>query len=115
VQALKAEIDHLLAQRDALVAAEAFVPGREACVQLDKVEGKILRDLRDQALLEFERFHVSARKLLAFQQTQYLFDVSRNVTSAIGYDQAYRSLHLRDRRYNYNAGVLFVISGSFWT
>lgn len=112
VKGLKDEIDRLLAQRDSLVMAETCVPGQEACVEIDKVEGKILRDLRDQSLLEFERFHLSARKLLAFQQTQYLFDVSRNVTNAIGCEQAYQSLHQRDRRYNYNAGVLFVVSGA---
>lgn len=112
VEELKAEIDRLLAQRDALVAAEACVPGQEQCVEIDKIEGKILRDLRDQSLLEFQRFHINARKLLAFQQTQYLFDVARNVTGAIGSQQAYASLHLKDRRYNYNAGVLFVVSGA---
>ncbi len=112
VQAMRTEIDRLLDQRDALVAAETCVPGQETCVAIDKVEGKILRDLRDQSLLEFQRFHISARKLLAFQQTQYLFDVARNVTNAIGAQQAYQSLHLRDRRYNFNAGVLFVVSGA---
>ena len=112
VAAYKTEIDRLLLQRDALVQASSCVPGNERRAEIDVIEGKILRDLRDQSLLEFERFHISARKLLAFQQTQYLFDMSKNVTNAIGCEQAYQSLHLQDRRYNFNAGVLFIVSGA---
>lgn len=112
VQSLKADIDRMLAQRDALVAAETCVPGLENCVEIDRVEGRILRDLRDQSLLEFARFHTSARKLLAFQQTQYLFDIGKNVTNAVGCNFAYQSLYQRKRIFNMKAGVMFTISGA---
>jgi hypothetical protein len=71
----------------------------------------VLRDLRDQSLQEFQRFHIGARKMIAFQQMQYLFDIAKNTTGAIGYDFAYLSLHRKERIWNGRAGVLFIVSG----
>jgi hypothetical protein len=114
VRSLKSEIDSLLVQRAALTRVEATAPTLIGHAEIDDVEGKVLKDLRDQGLLEFERFHIGARKLLAFQQMQYTFDFLKNTTSAIGYEFGYLSLHRHDRKWNYRGGVMFIISGGLY-
>jgi hypothetical protein len=111
VNSLKADINRLLAERDAVTNVEASSPQFAGRVSIDQCEGKVLKDLRDESLLEFERFHLSARKLLAFQQMQYMFDIAKYTTNAIGYHFAYLSLKNRRRYYNYKGGVFFTISG----
>ncbi len=111
VEGLRQDIDSLMAERDALIAVEAASPSHVGHVEIDRLEGKVLRDLRDQSLQEFQRFHIGARKLIAFQQMQYLFDIAKNTTGAIGYDFAYLSLHRKERIWNGRAGVLFIVSG----
>lgn len=111
VQGLRNDIDRLMAERDALIAVEAGSPLHVGHVEIDQAEGNVLRDLRDQSLEEFQRFHIGARKLIAFQQMQYLFDIAKNTTNAVGYDFAYLSLHRKERIWNGRAGVLFIVSG----
>ncbi len=111
VESIKKDIDSLLAQRAALTKVEASSPALSGHVEVDNAEGKVLKDLRDQALQEFQRFHVGARKLIAFQQWQYFFDFAKYTTNAIGYEFAYLSLHRKHRVWNGRAGVLFVVSG----
>jgi hypothetical protein len=105
------EINALLDKRDAYLKIESSSPALAGHVRIDTVEGKILDDLRDQAILEFERFHVNARKLLAFQQAQYFFDFAKYTINAIGFEFAYLSLHKHRRIWNYRAGVMFDIAG----
>ncbi len=111
VTRLQEDIDALLTKRDALTDVEASDPTLQGHVVVDVVEGKVLKDVRDQALQEFERFHIGARKTLAFQQSQYLFDVAKFVTNAVGCDWAYLSLKNKHRIWNGRAGVMFAISG----
>ncbi|MBA3994910.1 MAG: hypothetical protein C0469_15425, partial [Cyanobacteria bacterium DS2.3.42] len=111
VTGLQRDIDALLKKRDALILIEGSDPTLQGHVVVDVVEGKVLKDVRDQALQEFERFHISARKTIAFQQSQYLFDVAKFVTNAVGCDWAYLSLKNRHRIWNGRAGVMFTISG----
>ncbi len=111
VEGIKNDIDSLMAQRVALTKVEASSPALSAHVEVDDAEGKVLKDLRDQSLQEFQRFHVGARKLIAFQQWQYFFDFAKYTTNAIGYEFAYLSLHRRHRVWNGRAGVLFIVSG----
>jgi hypothetical protein len=111
VEGLKNDIDDLLAQRAALTKIEASSPALTAHVEVDEAEGKVLKDLRDQSLQEFQRFHVGARRLIAFQQWQYFFDFAKNTTNAIGYEFAYLSLHRKHRVWNGRAGALFTVSG----
>ncbi len=108
------EINALLDKRDALLKIESTAPALAGHVQVDTAEGKILDDLRDQAVLEFERFHVNARKLLAFQQAQYFFDFTKYTLNAIGYEFAYLSLHRHHRIWNYRAGVMWDIAGPIY-
>ncbi len=111
VNALRDEIDKLLAERDALTKIEASAPTLQAHAEVDVAEGKILGDIRDQGLLEYSRYHIAARKLLAFQQAQYFFDFSKYVTNALGFQFAFLSLHKHHRHWNFFAGVEFIVSG----
>ncbi|MBY0356637.1 MAG: hypothetical protein K2W82_01440 [Candidatus Obscuribacterales bacterium] len=112
VKATKSDIDSLMAERQALMLN---APDKESIhAKIDEAEGRVLKDLQAQGLLEFERLHVGARRLLAFQQLQYMFDFSKNVTNAIGYDFAFLSLHRHRRVWNYRAGVLFLVSGGLY-
>jgi len=114
VQGLKNDIDRLMAERDALLKIEASAPTLLGHVEVDTAESKVLKDLRDQELMEFQRFHVAARKLLAFQQMQYFFDFAKYTTNAIGYEFAYLSLHRHHRVWNGRAGALFAVSGGLY-
>lgn len=111
ILALRGEINGLLEKRDSLVRVEASDPTLAGRFEIDQIEGRVLRDMRDQKLQQFERFHLAKRRQYWFQQMQYLFDIAKNVTNAVGCEQAYQSLHKRHRYYNGNAGVLFVVSG----
>lgn len=111
VKGLKDDIDRLMAERDAITNVAASSPALQGHVEIAQVEGKVLKDIRDQSLQEFSRFHIGARRLIAFQQMQYFFDLAKNTTSALGYDFAYLSLHRHHRVWNGRAGVLFVVSG----
>lgn len=108
---LKAEIDKLFAEREAMINEERKEPSLSAHVAVNEAEGRVLKDLRDQSLQEFQRFHVGARRTLAFQQAQYFFDFAKNTTNAIGYDFAYLSLHRHHRIWNGRAGVMWDITG----
>ncbi len=112
VASTKSDIDRLTQQRDALIRLEESAPLLAPEAELHRLEGKVLADLLDQSLLEFQRFHLNARNLMAFQQMQYIFDLAKNTTGAIGYDFAWLSLHRRRRVWNYRAGVLFTVSGA---
>lgn len=111
VQGLKDDIDRLMAERDAITNVAASSPALQGHVEIAKVEGKVLKDIRDQSLQEFSRFHIDARRLIAFQQMQYFFDLAKNTTNALGYEFAYLSLHRHRRVWNGRAGVLFVVCG----
>lgn len=108
---LKEQINSLISHRRQLMDREAADPSLETRLLVDKAEGRVLEDMLDQTLQEFARYHVGARKLLAFQQTQYLFDAGKYTTNAIGSEFAYLSLHRRQRIWNGRAGVLYAVAG----
>lgn len=111
VKGIRDEIDNLLAQRSAMTNTERQDPALAGHVQINEAEARVLADLRDQALQEFERYHVNARRTIAFQQTQYFFDLAKNTTNAIGYEFAYLSLHRHHRIWNGRAGALWDVTG----
>ncbi|HEY9678794.1 MAG TPA: hypothetical protein V6C76_12345 [Drouetiella sp.] len=111
ITALKKEVDGMLAQREELLRIEQSSPALTGRAEIDAAEGKVLRDLRDESVMEFERFQIGARKIFAFQQSQYLLDCTKYTLNAIGSYFAYKSLHARDRRWNGRAGVMWDISG----
>jgi hypothetical protein len=111
VNGLRSDIDTMLAERTALIAVEAGSSTLNAHSTVDEAEGKVLGDLRDQGLLEFERFHISARKLLAFQQSQYIFDFCKYTLNGLGNEFAFLSLHKHRRTWNGKAGVMYLTAG----
>jgi hypothetical protein len=111
VNGLRSDIDTMLAERTALTAVEAGSSSLNAHSTVDAAEGKVLADLRDQGLLEFERFHITARKLLAFQQTQYFFDFAKYTLNGLGSEFAFLSLHKHHREWNGRAGVMYITAG----
>jgi hypothetical protein len=114
VAALKADIDHLMAARETLLKVEATSQSLTARAEIDEAEGKVLNDLRDETMLEFERYQIGGRKIFAFQQWQLFFDATKYSLNAAGSFLAYDSLHARDRRYNGRAGVVWSISGGVY-
>lgn len=111
VAGLQTDIQRLLDQREALVKVERATASTAVEGELHELEGRVLRDLRDQGLLEFQRFHLNARRTMSFQQMQYFFDLAKNTTGAIGYNFAWLSLHRGRRVWNFRAGVMFTVSG----
>lgn len=112
VNNLNNEIKMLMTERDALVKLEAALPMLTHRCEVDTLEGKVMKDIRDLSLLEFQRFHLGARRTFAFQQSQYFFDLSKHTTNAIGLAFGYLALHRRRRPWNLRAGVLFNVSGA---
>jgi hypothetical protein len=114
VNGLRDDIDRLMAERTANIGVERSSSNLQGHAIVDDAEGKVLTDLRDQGLLEFQRFHISARRLLAFQQSQYFFDFAKYTTNAIGFEFAFLALHKHHRFWNLRAGVLFEVSGAIY-
>lgn len=108
---IRDDIDNLLEQRAQMTNTERQDPSLAAHVEINEAEARVLVDMRDQALQEFERFHVGARRTIAFQQTQYFFDLAKNATNAIGYEFAYLSLHRHHRVWNGRAGAMWDVTG----
>ena len=114
VDGLRNDIDRLLNERAANLQVERTATALQGHAAVDDAEGKVLADMRDQGMLEFQRFHISARRLLAFQQTQYFFDFAKYTTNAIGFEFAFLALHKHHRHWNLRAGVLFEVSGALY-
>jgi hypothetical protein len=108
-------IEALMQQRDALVESEKTTPARLNHYQVDFLEGQILSSMKDISLDEFVRFHSSQRGYLAFQQTLYSLDITRNLLGAVGSSLAYESNHTHNRKFNYSSGVVGIVSGSIGT
>ncbi len=111
VLSLKIEIDKLLIEREALLKIESAAPLLHYHAAEDLAEGKVLVDLRDLALLEYEKFHIGARRYVAFQKSLYFLDMTKYTCSAIGSFFAFLSQHRHDRKWNLRAGILDDIAG----
>lgn len=102
-------IDELLAQRDALLQANASDPSYERVM----AEGKILRDLRSSFVNEYSHFNADTSAYRTYQNMFYLLNASYNAIGALGANTAYRALsrpHL-----NGTANVLFIVTGGMAT
>ena len=111
VLSIKRNLDSLIAERNALIKAElqSLAPNLQA--EEHAAEGKVLLDLRDLALWEFEKFHIGGRRFVAFQKSLYLFDMAKYSCSAAGNLCAFMSQHRTDRRWNLPAGILLDTGG----
>jgi len=111
VLAIRTEIDSLLAERQKLLGELQNVCTDSKYVALAKAEEPVLVDIRDISLDEFKQFHLHLRRVLAFQQTLYLFDIARNFVGAYGNRQGWRANKTGNRTANTSAGILFETSG----
>jgi hypothetical protein len=100
------QIDELLAQREALVAAHSDDPAHERAV----VEGQILRAMRSAFINEFSQFNAHIKGTFAFQNLFLLANASYNAVGAIGAGAAYRGV--KQPKYNGPANLLFIVSGA---
>jgi len=66
---LKEAIDRLIAERDALIKIEQAAPLLSPHLAIDIAEGKVLKDLHDLALLEYQKFNIGERRYLTFQKS----------------------------------------------
>ncbi len=112
VLTLKNEIDGLLLERDALIKIEQAAPLLHDHAEIDTIEGKVLRDLSDLTLLEYERYHIKARRFVAFQKSLYLFDMTKYTIASVGAYFTYMAQHKHDRKWNLKAGIMYDISGA---
>lgn len=111
VDHLVTEIDSQLVTMQSLAEKENETGNKTSLVHLS--EYKILVDIRDLLVNEFNSFHVSARRSLWTQQSFYILDTAKNVTGALGNLYGYKALARRHRIFNQPAGVLVTISGAF--
>jgi hypothetical protein len=109
---LRAQIDNLLAERDAMISIESSAPLLQGHAEIDAAEGKVLTDVRNLTLFEYARFHQGSARYLAFQQALYSFDFAKFTCSALGSLFAYMALHKHDRLWNTRAGIMFEVSGA---
>lgn len=100
------QIDLLLAQRQALVDANAGSPGYERAV----IEGKILHDMRNCFISEFSHFYSDTKAYAAFQNTFFLLNAAYNAVGAAGGGVAYKAVDVP--KYNGPANILFTVSGA---
>jgi len=112
VLSLKNEIDKMLIEREALLKIESAIPLLHYHFEEGLAEGKVLSDLRDLTLLEFEKFHISARRYLAFQKSLYFLDMTKYTCSTIGSYFVFLSQHKHDRKWNLRGGIMDDIAGS---
>ena len=102
-------IDQLLAQRDALVAANSSSPAYERAL----VEGQILHEMRNCFISEFSQFSTDTRSYIAFQNSFFLFNAAYNALGALGAYYGYKGV--QSPRYNGQANILFIVSGGLAT
>jgi hypothetical protein len=100
------QIDQLLAQRQALVAANTESESYERAV----IEGKILRDMRNCFINEFSHFYADTKGYTAFQNTFFLLNAAYNAVGAAGGGVAYKAVDVP--KYNGPANILFTVSGA---
>ncbi len=112
VLGIRKDIDDLLVEREKLIGNLKQVCTDNRYIELAKAEEPVFMDMRDISLDEFKQFHLHLRRLLAFQQSLYLFDISRNIVGGFGNRQGWRANKTGNKTANNSAGILFSISGA---
>jgi hypothetical protein len=107
---LVADVDHKLAERERLIKEQPS--SDQEIAELQEHEGKVLADFRDLAVAEFERYHTSAKKALAQQNSFYALDVGKNTAGVIGSFFIMHSILRGFRQYNIPGGVFNTVSGA---
>jgi hypothetical protein len=108
---IKAELDSLLTERDALVAKSQELDAAEQC--LVQAEGLVLKDVRDLALSEYMQFYVRANKFFGSREANALMAVTAASTGGFqGSLLGMVSAAKRDPRLVGPGGLGFLISGA---
>ncbi len=103
------EIDDLLAQRSALVAANLDHPAYERAL----AEGKVLSLVRDSFINEYRHFSVDTKRYMAYQNLFFLLNTSYNTVGAVAAGVANRGL--TKPRLTGPANILFIVAGGLAT
>jgi len=100
------EVDVLIVERNALVAANSADPAYEHAV----AEGEVLAAMRNAFANEYAYFSADTKSYLAFQNLFYILNASYNTVGAISSRYAYCAL---DKPYlNGTANILFIVNGA---
>jgi hypothetical protein len=100
------QIDGMIAQREALVAAHPNHPAYERAV----IEGKILQEMRGAFSNEFAHFYADTKGYLVFQNLFFFLNASYNTVGATAAGYAYRGV--TQPKFNGTANILFIVEGS---
>lgn len=100
------ELDQLLAEREALVAAHHDHPGYARAV----VEGRIISELRQAFINEYGHFHADARGYATVSNLFYVFNAATTAIGATAAGIAYKSV--TEAKLVGPANILFIVTGS---
>lgn len=100
------DIDELLAQRAALVAAHQNEPAYARAV----AEGAVLQQMRNSFVNEYSKFNVDSNRFLALQNSFFLLNTAYNTMGAIGAGLGKRGLTHPEA--NGPSNILFLITGA---
>lgn len=106
VSAKLKEIDRLLAEREALVAAHKDSPAYERAM----VEGQILKEMRIAFVDEYSHFNIDSRKFFATQNMFFLLNAAYNSLGAAAAYVGDKSLH--NPTLNGASNIMFIVSGA---
>lgn len=107
------ELDDLMAKRKRLVSELSSRGGGSSNEgELLKAEQKVLADLRDLSLLEYNEFHSGTKRFWVLQNTAYLVDLAKNMSGMTGNIIGLYGNARKKPRMQGGAGVFSIISGS---
>jgi hypothetical protein len=106
---LHAELDALLDQRTQALANLPALSATDKSVL--QSEGRLLKDLRDLALMDFLEYHAGTQRLWVLQNTAFLVDLAKNMSASAGSIVGLEGNHLRRSRFQGTSGVFGAITG----
>ncbi len=101
--------DQLLQERDQLVSSHSDHPAYARAL----AEGRVLRDLRDAFVDEYDHFHTDMVGYSTFQNMFFAMNIATTVVGATAARVAYRAV--TKPRLNGPANILFTVSGAIAT
>jgi hypothetical protein len=108
VQLIHSQLDDLIRERHSVLAASNLSTSDR---QAAESEEQLLGDLRGLALVHYSDFHSATRRFWAFQNTAFLVDLSKNLTSMSGNVIGLVGTQSRRNRMAGGAGLFGVIAG----
>jgi hypothetical protein len=100
------EIDRIIAERDALVAAHSDSPAYERAM----TEGRVLRQIRNASIAEYAAFHSDVKGYATFTNTFFLLNALTNSLASTGLGVAYESV--TTPKYTGPANIIFIVTGA---